>query len=172
MVAGRERLGLVLLVLVISGLVAVAWTTVARASLTARFRDVPPESKLVVPPAIGTKLDLGKRDSKGSPLPQERFVFLLLPSCKSCSNIRIPAKALTDVRKLPLVLGLTDPTKWYGDDVKEVANGIPTLDVNSVGVIPHELLILSPCAVEIDADHRIVRYIAASELLVYLEELR
>ncbi len=73
---------------------------------------------------------------------------------------------------LPGVLGLSDPTKWYGDDVKKVAKGIPTLDINSVGVIPHELLMLSPCAAEIDADHRIVRYIAAAELLVYLEELR
>jgi len=49
---------------------------------------------------------------------------------------------------------------------------MPTNDLNAVGVFPHELLILSPCAVEIAPSKTIARYIAAGELLAYLEGLR
>lgn len=117
------------------------------------------------PPANGAKLTF----PAGLHLPRGDFLLVLLPSCKTCSKVQVDTASLLKARSMPLVLCLTDPISWYDDAVRTWIKNNPVMDVNDAASLPYQLLELSPCAIIVDKNHAVVRYITGQTLHAFLD---
>lgn len=130
----------------------------------AKFRGVLSTPLAPSPPEIGTKLILPAHVG----LPTTAFLLVILPSCKNCGTAKVSSALLGKPRSIPTVLCLVDPPSWYDEELTPLIKQYPVIAGNAAATLPYELLALSPCAVIVDENHTLERYVASDDINEFL----